>query len=621
MEGVAAAIGRPYGTETIDRRSADYAFCVTLYNEPCWQLARTIRSVLDSLASARVPEGGRPVATICIVADGEGAMDASTRSWVEQTGLRREPPDYADPRFSIYASHCSVKLLREVFPGVSRNWRESLHDARFLFVVKSFNAGKLDSHELFFRSICPALAPELCFQLDAGTEIATDAVSRLAGNMARDQRLAGVAPTILVPRPPDRLNLRLLWQYYDFLTQRAISWPFEVVTGHLSVLPGQFCAFRWASLTHSNKATRSPLDCYLRGTKRQHAVEELMYLAEDRVIGMELVLAENKATRLTFDPGIRSYTDACASWLELARQRRRWNNSTLACRLWLLAQSPAFLSRPDRSLLTKAWFCATVLGIILLVALDVSLPAIVICGLLSVTRLVCAAVAAHQGERLVITSATVFLIAAAALVRARALDLRSVSGLCAAAGEIGAAIIVAVCTVASLGVAPPALMALLILPAVATNVALYAVCLTVRERITRQYITYSLAAPFVSLGLWAYSLLHLNDVSWGTKGLTESRLDALREDLDLIRIAALAIWVVANVCLISFGVSQPGLTWSGVSPVFEGACLAFGIVACAGAVRSVNYVLARLAWRAKGRRHDTLVDQKMSPKRQRLKVD
>lgn len=53
----------------------------------------------------------------------------------------------------------------------------------FLFAVKHFNRGKIDSHLNFFRGFCQALQPEFCLLLDIGTEALPQSINKLCSLM------------------------------------------------------------------------------------------------------------------------------------------------------------------------------------------------------------------------------------------------------------------------------------------------------------------------------------------------------------------------------------------------------------------------------------------------------
>jgi hypothetical protein len=156
--------------------------------------------------------------------------------------------------------------------------------------VKDENRGNLHSHALFFRWISPVLGPELSYQLDAGT------VSKLVAYIDEGSDVAAAASRILTPTPAGAASTLSIWQHMDFVTQKAVTRPTEVASGHLSAIQGQFCVFRWSAVSapSSDDDETRPLDAYLRGLKAIAPLERIMFLAEDRVFGNEIVLARDK---------------------------------------------------------------------------------------------------------------------------------------------------------------------------------------------------------------------------------------------------------------------------------------------------------------------------------------
>lgn len=53
------------------------------------------------------------------------------------------------------------------------------------------------------------------------------------------------------------------------------------------------------------------------------------YLAEDRVMCMQIYIKENEGFYLTYIPDAKAFTDAPDSLLVLMKQRRRWMNGAL----------------------------------------------------------------------------------------------------------------------------------------------------------------------------------------------------------------------------------------------------------------------------------------------------
>ena len=70
----------------------------------------------------------------------------------------------------------------------------------------------------------------------------------------------------------------------------TLNKPIESICGYLTVLPGAFSAFRWAAVEGE------PLRRYFYGLYSQNdlsAFEANMYLAEDRVLCLEIVARKN----------------------------------------------------------------------------------------------------------------------------------------------------------------------------------------------------------------------------------------------------------------------------------------------------------------------------------------
>ena len=185
--------------------------------------------------------------------------------------------------------------------------------------------------------------------------------------------VAAAASRILTPKPGRAASTLSIWQYMDFVMQKAVTWPTEVASGYLERdswpvlrLPVE----RRERAVSDDDETR-PLDAYLRGLNAVAPLERVMFLAEDRVFGNEIVLARDKSWRLGYCPAAEATTDACDTFGELLRQRRRWQNSALAVRLWLWGRLPAYLVRSDKTFIDKARFGASMLWQGLLTASEV----------------------------------------------------------------------------------------------------------------------------------------------------------------------------------------------------------------------------------------------------------
>ena len=313
--------------------------CMTLYNEPLELLRTSLSALLVSIDAQRTSAPGMAARScIVIIADGRDRAHAeiiaifpgrrADRHRALVFGARRDGPSLTAAHQQYHGEPWGrrrVSRAKSVLPSASR----------------IENRGKLHSHALFFQWICPALVPDLVYQLDAGTVVEAGAVSKLVAYMANEPDVAAAASRILTPTPGGGASTLSVWQYMDFVMQKAVTWPTEVASGYLSVIPGQFCVFRWSAVSapSSEAGGERPLDTYLRGLNAVAPLERVMFLAEDRVFGNEIVLARDKSWRIGYCPAAEATTDACDTFGELLRQRRRWQNSALAVRVLALGSS------------------------------------------------------------------------------------------------------------------------------------------------------------------------------------------------------------------------------------------------------------------------------------------
>jgi cellulose synthase/poly-beta-1,6-N-acetylglucosamine synthase-like glycosyltransferase len=462
-------------------------------------------------------------------------------------------------------------LLRRLELKAAIGVLETLEPLRVVVCLKYRNLGKLQSHSLFFDIICRELQPTYCFQIDCATTLAEGALLKLVERMERAPDVAAVAPRILPKVPDPGASFLEHWQYLDCALQKGILWPFEVATGHLSVIPGQACALRWAAL-------QGPLDLYLLGTQTEAPFDRVMYLAEDRVIGNQIVLTKHSRWKLIYAPEAEAATDRCARLSELLRQRRRWRNGALACRVWLLGQWRQFLLRTDRSAASKMAFSVAMTSQLLLLLLEFFAPA----QLLALTAVLLKSFAKADTARdrviqlslIASLAVDVLFVWAAGQYFGRGAKM-IVAGRCAL-GLLSTALLIAAVISAM-----PSTAAILILlaPAIAVPAVLLAlppVSLTVLARMK--------FFPLIELGaisvLSSYALWNFHDISWGTKGLTHSSTD-LRSGRVLKRWRNILFgsWVAVNVLATIVAITLQGFILPSLNPVVEIAGIADAITA------------------------------------------
>ena len=435
---------------------------------------------------------------------------------------------------------------------------ETTGEVDFAICVKDENRGKLHSHALFFQWICPELRPELCYQLDAGTVVEADAVSKLVAYMDERPEVAAAASRILTPTPQGAASTLSIWQYMDFVMQKAVTWPTEVASGYLSVIPGQFCVFRWSAVSapSSDDDGTRPLDAYLRGLNAIAPLERVMFLAEDRVFGNEIVLARDKSWRIGYCPAAEATTDACDTFGELLRQRRRWQNSALAVRLWLWGRLPGYLARPDKTLLDKARFSASMLWQGLLTASEVMSP-----GVPSPAHgrggggshpSQNAAAAAAIGGALLASGGLAWLTLADRPSRWR-------SVLCLARDATATLAVVSLLALAFV-LNPVGQAALMTAPVILMAAVIVASMPGQRWPALRRLPVYLLTDRPISFILYAYALANVHNVSWGTKGLTHDPRGHSAEQRRMRRLRDIIAGsiVAVTALLVAVGSEYPG---------------------------------------------------------------
>ena len=549
--------------------------CITLYNEPFELLRNSLSALLLSIGSQRTaPAQSATRSCVVIIADGRNRIDEQIMRFFGEIGVIDTGRSFSALGETV---HLSCKRIDEVIAGLGATG-DLTSEVDFAICVKDENRGKLHSHALFFQWICPELRPELCYQLDAGTVVEAGAVSKLVAYMDERPDVAAAASRILTSTPTGAASTLAIWQYMDFVMQKAVTWPTEVASGYLSVIPGQFCVFRWSAVSapSSESDGTRPLDTYLRGLNAIAPLERVMFLAEDRVFGNEIVLAPDKSWRIGYCPAAEATTDACDTFGELLRQRRRWQNSALAVRLWLWGRLPAYLARSDKTLLDKARFSASMVWQGLLTASEVMSPAFLLllivtaaAGLIHAQN---AAAAAAIGGALLASGGLAWLTLADRPSRWR-------SALCLARDATATLAIVSLLALAY--ISNPLSQAALMTAPVFLMAAVIAVSMPgQRWPALRRLPVYLLTDRPISLILYAYALANVHNVSWGTKGLTHDPRGHTVEERRLRRLRdVIAGSIVAvTAMLVAVGSEYRGFWVRSESSVVEVFTLIFLVV-------------------------------------------
>lgn len=577
----AAAANEPADMLRLDSFST---FCVTIYNERLNDLQDTIRSIANAVAyEASLTDTCRKPTCISLIMDGLLSADPEAIHWLTYSGLLSTQIPHEMGEYELYVSRRSFdELIGHLPTGATVDHHPLRPDFIIVACLKRQNKGKLDSHALFFNDVCRLTQPTFCFQIDVGTIVHKESYHRLLQQMDRERDLGALAPCIVTPSPIAANSLFLsTWQHVDFVRQKAVHWPLEVAAGHLSVIPGQFCAFRWVALCRAppdlhgrQDGEASPLEAYIRGLVTEGPLEKLMYLAEDRVIGNEIVLTKNSDWRLGYSLDAVATTDACHSITELMRQRRRWNNSALACRIWLLGKTLDFLTRTDRTAVRKAKFARAMIFQVAMQLVELATPATTVAIALSLYR-------TFQSIHTPVQSILFALLWFAAATTAAAALLSNRRFLGAGSNQLKFAIVAIPAFIFSVSLGlfwsvtlPPAALPLILAPAIFRVVSMMPVFGKNVFRLVLLDNIYVLANLFIGPLLSVYSMLNIHDVSWGTKGLTSARESAAFRTR-MLRMKALIVgaWILFNALLVGVAVYVPGFTSPKLNPLFELLCV------------------------------------------------
>jgi hypothetical protein len=499
-------------------------------------------------------------------------MDPELPAWLRKTGmLIANPVRLIDTELHIQAHRTGSALLQGTPDvAVSSSPSRALHT---ILCIKDSNRGKLHSHALFFGTLCRYLQPRFCFQVDAGTTLTPEVVLRLIHRLRDRPDVAAVAPRVMPAPPQDNAGFLTHWQYADFAVRNGVLWPFELAMGHLSVIPGQTCVFRWRALRGirpegAAKAMTDPLSAYLSGADHRDCLARIMYLAEDRVIGNQVVLAAGREWKLDYAPEAAAETDSCTGPAELLQQRRRWNNSEMANRWWLLQQLAGTLRRTDRTAAQNQRFALAVFSQMLLAAREFLLPA----QLVAVLAVLVPGISSPSG-RIASLLIPAWLLTAGAWafvewvgVVACEPERTSVVGRLCRVLHWGSTVLFV--ATASMAVPLPCTVVLLApalyLPGIALGLPRAGLISAVQARMF--YLPHLVAATALS----CYSFWNLHDASWGTKGLrTAADTRECRRRLRRCRNVIVCLWLATNGAAAAAALSLHGWLSIRSNPVAE----------------------------------------------------
>ncbi|WP_043988843.1 DegT/DnrJ/EryC1/StrS family aminotransferase [Pectobacterium parmentieri] len=549
---------------------ADILVCLTLYNEPAPMLADTLAGLVRNQQELTATFANRPPnIIICILLDGTDSAHPSTVSLLASLGLQpmQTPrPDNQNNSLTLQVSEQSASHILRCCDqsGAVENVDQSM---TLLLANKHHNAGKLDSHAWFFWGVGRVVKAEFAMQIDTGSVTESACLVQLLQHMWRDPHCGAVTTRVMLPVPTNA-NLSQNWQYADFIWEKVSDWAIGSALHYLEVVPGQCSMIRWSQFCENHGHAHAPLDAYLRGLIPQSLLERNLFLAEDRVLGFELT-KHHKGSGVRYEQGAIVRSDPAPTFIELLRQRRRWVNSTLAARLHSLSRLPAVMTQSSLSPLRRCGITLSLLWGMLQFIAQFTMPAFIAILL---------ATGVHPFVSHILPDAAPSLITAAAIGMALLflvvwISILFMSRSTTLTNEGGTRYHVSAMLLLGALMGGAFAFTLLVAPIPSIGlmgVALFLLCLATSLhslRYLRQFIRwmplYLMLLPVFSLYLTTYSIANINDVSWGTKGLTTNQVgENKQKSWAATRDKVLFIWSAGSLtAALLFLLTFPNTQW------------------------------------------------------------
>jgi len=337
--------------QRMDRR-IKLLICVTLYNEDQDTVHKTMAGICDCL---------EVIYEKFVDGDGNKSLD-----WTEvaciiiQDGLKNAAEDFIASStvqgfFSpvvIQSEVMSTPTALHLFEYTARYKKhagiENYPPLQVIFATKGKNKGKLDSHCWFFDAFAYLIQPDYCVLFDAGTRPRPSALMDIVSHFQRYPNVGALTGELTVERPYKSFLTSV--QFCEWKVSHLLQKPVESLCGFLTVLPGAFSAFRWVAVEGE------PLRRYFYGLYSQaelNAFEANMFLAEDRILCLEVVAKKGCQYRLEYIKEAVAEADAVTKLTGLMKQRRRWLNGTFFALLYALGNFSRVWSESGHTVVRK----------------------------------------------------------------------------------------------------------------------------------------------------------------------------------------------------------------------------------------------------------------------------
>lgn len=533
--------------------------CLTAYNEDVAAYHTSLSALArgaDYFVGAGEPRLGQEF-TICIVVDGIDKMSPAFAAYAQRLGIYQ--PALLDPGADYHLFESSIdRHLLQFAPddlpaqrdqaaalrsdaGNLTNLSPQANRQRIVLLIKRGNRGKLDSHRCFFEIVCREIRAAYFLQVDVGTSPDASAVYEMWRNIAHSENVAAVSARSHMPLPLGPTDLLGSWQYGDIAIERILLWPTEMLMGYMSVLSGQLCLTRSDAVWRKQPAVPAANDefaappasdgrvmqSYLRGLEQLGPFESNMFLAEDRILGLEIVFQPDSRWELGYVPEANAAIDKCETWNELLCQRRRWKCSSVACRLWMFTRVLDYARSANRTLLQKLRILSATSFHAAYFLIEWLMPAFTVLIFSSLHHFGVQAVGASGPWRVLIDGSFAGLllllgvqlaVSASGRITPATNRFYGFSIACQTLYTLGMTTLVIAGNLALPAIVKPLLLLVAMLGAVLALAHGYA--REVFQGLLRCLVTYWASRPAVSFLIMTYAALNSHNTSWGTKGLT-----------------------------------------------------------------------------------------------------
>jgi len=322
-------------------RSIEILIAVTSYNEEPSEFERTLFGINKNMENWVRKTGDEEIwkkIMLIIVADGRSKVNPGTFTFLQKLGLFDE--DLMFECLGTTEKEVTMHLFERTLQmgidgkGIEQGYYPPLQT---VFAMKENNGGKLDSHLWFFNAFAEHIQPKYCVLMDVGTMPRPEAILKLYMAMEQDRDIGGCCGEIAVHKS-NRFNIVEATQEYEYKISNVLDKSLESSMGYITVLPGAFSAYRYEAIR--GDTADSPLAVYFvsltSSLKDLGVFKGNMFLAEDRILGFELLVRSGEKWYMKYVNDAIAETDVPKTLVDLIKQRRRWLNGSFFALLYAL---------------------------------------------------------------------------------------------------------------------------------------------------------------------------------------------------------------------------------------------------------------------------------------------